>query len=179
MTQNEQDKKISYIRIAVRYMILAVICVVIFWFSSNNGDSSTSQSDFVVNKIISVFFPHFDSYQQSFQTDLKNTIAVIVRKSAHFLIYTALGGFAFAAFFQIKSYGVRYILSVFFTFVYACTDEIHQLFVPGRTGRITDVFIDTSGGAIGAFVVFAIIAAVTCSIEVTKHRKSIKNNNSV
>ena len=34
------------------------------------------------------------------------------------------------------------------TFLYACTDEFHQLFVPGRAGRFTDVLIDTTGGII-------------------------------
>ena len=34
------------------------------------------------------------------------------------------------------------------TFLYACTDEIHQLFVPGRAGKFTDVLIDTTGGII-------------------------------
>jgi VanZ family protein len=28
------------------------------------------------------------------------------------------------------------------TFLYACSDEFHQLFVPGRAGRFTDVLID-------------------------------------
>ena len=32
---------------------------------------------------------------------------------------------------------------------YAASDEFHQSYVPGRTGQVSDVFIDTSGGAIG------------------------------
>ena len=35
--------------------------------------------------------------------------------------------------------------------LYATTDEFHQLFVPERTGLVSDVFIDTSGGAAGLF----------------------------
>jgi len=34
-------------------------------------------------------------------------------------------------------------------FLYAATDEFHQIFVPTRTPRVLDVFIDTAGGAIG------------------------------
>ncbi len=34
-------------------------------------------------------------------------------------------------------------------FIFAATDEFHQKFVPTRTPLITDVFIDTAGGAIG------------------------------
>ena len=34
-------------------------------------------------------------------------------------------------------------------FLYAASDEIHQAFVPGRTALVSDVFIDTAGGAAG------------------------------
>ena len=34
-------------------------------------------------------------------------------------------------------------------FLYAATDEFHQRFVPTRTPLVSDVFIDTAGGAIG------------------------------
>ncbi|GKX68088.1 VanZ family protein [Inconstantimicrobium mannanitabidum] len=40
----------------------------------------------------------------------------------------------------------NYILYIDY-FLYACTDEIHQLFVIGRNGCIRDVFIDTFGGS--------------------------------
>ena len=35
------------------------------------------------------------------------------------------------------------------TTAYAATDELHQLFVPGRTGRIIDVGIDAAGALLG------------------------------
>ena len=34
-------------------------------------------------------------------------------------------------------------------FLYACTDEFHQRFVPGRAGLFSDVLIDTLGGFLG------------------------------
>lgn len=34
------------------------------------------------------------------------------------------------------------------TVAYACTDELHQLFVPGRAGMVTDVLIDSTGAAL-------------------------------
>ena len=42
------------------------------------------------------------------------------------------------------------------TAVYAATDEIHQLFVPGRAGRFSDVCID-SAGALAGVIVFALL----------------------
>lgn len=38
---------------------------------------------------------------------------------------------------------------------YAATDEFHQLFVPGRAGRLTDVCIDSFGGILG--IIFYLI----------------------
>jgi VanZ family protein len=37
----------------------------------------------------------------------------------------------------------------FLAVLYAATDEIHQTFVPGRSGRLTDVLIDAAGAAVG------------------------------
>ena len=44
--------------------------------------------------------------------------------------------------------------------LYAATDEVHQLFVPGRAGLFTDVLIDATGAAIGLLVAGSIIALV-------------------
>ena len=35
---------------------------------------------------------------------------------------------------------------------YAATDEIHQLFVPGRSGQVSDVLLDSAGVLAGLLV---------------------------
>ena len=40
-------------------------------------------------------------------------------------------------------------LAIAGVFLYAASDELHQVFVPTRTAHVTDVLIDTTGGAIG------------------------------
>lgn len=47
-----------------------------------------------------------------------------------------------------KTNFVPWLLAV----LYAATDEIHQTFVPGRSGRVTDVLIDAAGAAVGVLV---------------------------
>ncbi len=47
-------------------------------------------------------------------------------------------------------------LSLVVVFTYAASDEFHQIFVPGRTALVSDVFIDTTGGAIGLMLLWAI-----------------------
>ena len=41
------------------------------------------------------------------------------------------------------------IIAFLGTFLYACSDEFHQLFIPGRSGEFRDVMIDSTGGIIG------------------------------
>ena len=43
----------------------------------------------------------------------------------------------------------RLLLSLVLAILYACSDEWHQRFTPGRTPSVTDVFIDTAGATIG------------------------------
>lgn len=38
-----------------------------------------------------------------------------------------------------------YFYSLLVSFLYACSDEFHQLFMNGRAGQLNDVFIDMIG----------------------------------
>ena len=42
----------------------------------------------------------------------------------------------------------KFIYSLLICILYACSDEIHQLLVPGRSGEIRDIIIDGSGSSI-------------------------------
>lgn len=45
-------------------------------------------------------------------------------------------------------------LALTIVFAYAASDELHQVFVPARTAMVSDVFIDTSGGAVALLVLW-------------------------
>jgi VanZ family protein len=45
-------------------------------------------------------------------------------------------------------------LALTLVFAYAASDEFHQIFVPLRTALVSDIFIDTSGGAAGLLVLW-------------------------
>lgn len=163
-------KSFNASKLIIRYGILAIFCMVIFWFSDNNGQESTNYSSKIVDIICKIFFPNLYMEDTSRVLAVRDVLTVLVRKGAHLLIYTMLGAVAYVAFFPVKRDGIRLFLAVMFAFFYACTDEIHQLFVVDRTGKISDVFIDTIGGFLGAFVIFAISS-------VHAARKIIKENN--
>ena len=64
-------------------------------------------------------------------------------------------------------------ISIIISFLYACTDELHQLFVEGRTSQVTDVLIDTTGAIIGV-TIFTILLSIILNIKNTKNfRKTI------
>jgi len=80
-----------------------------------------------------------------------------LRKNAHFFLYFVLGVLVVIAFRNImRSRGLLVGGSFLFCFVYACTDEIHQLFVPGRGAQVSDVLLDSAGAGLGIaiFVIF-------------------------
>ena len=50
----------------------------------------------------------------------------------------------------------RLFFSLVLAILYACSDEWHQRFTPGRTSSIIDVFIDTIGSVIGLAISYLV-----------------------
>jgi len=80
----------------------------------------------------------------------------LVRKSAHFLAYLILGILVLNALRGSGALGYidykRVMLALFICILFAISDEVHQLFVPGRGGQLKDVILDSTGAAIGVYV---------------------------
>ena len=58
------------------------------------------------------------------------------------------------------------------TAVYAATDEIHQLFVAGRSGRFSDVCID-SAGALAGVLVFALLVRIVKRVRARRLKREL------
>jgi VanZ family protein len=83
----------------------------------------------------------------------------VVRKAAHMAEYACLAGlvlFGLSVNLEKKKY--LYPLSLGAAALYASTDEIHQLFTPGRSGEVRDVIIDTCGALIGLLVIRFVVS---------------------
>lgn len=124
-------------------IMTVVICIIIFVFSSQSGSQSTGISDKFVNISKGLFGNLFSN----------DFLVFVIRKGAHISIYFLLGIFAALSW-------KRFSFSVLFCFLYACSDEIHQLFVPGRSGNIVDVGIDAIGFVLGSAIVSMIFWAI-------------------
>ena len=123
------------------FVISALWMGLIFYLSSQDANTSSLLSTRVNNsvRLVPVLGELF-------------TI-VSIRKFAHFILYFCLSIFLTFGFMDHQLDHV-YIKSVLCCFLYACTDEIHQLFVVGRGAMFSDVLIDTSGAILSTFIVF-------------------------
>ena len=129
--------------------IVVLLCMmIIFFFSTDNSVESTKKSEGVIIEVTNLL--GMDSLTKKQQQEIIDMFFVPVRKSAHFFIYFVLG-ITLISFFREFSFPIWKLLflSLFLAFLYACTDEVHQLFVLGRSGQFSDVLIDTSGAMFG------------------------------
>lgn len=134
------------LRLVTSFGLLIAWMLIIFLMSSEIAGTSSARSDEIVRTIQSIGV--------NAPADL---LTFLVRKAAHISAYFILGILLFNL---LKQYnlGVKKIIfiSVAIAMLYACTDEIHQMFVPGRSGEVRDVLIDTAGAAAGVVVYAAL-----------------------
>ena len=128
------------------YGLLVVIWMsVIFSFSNQTADNSTDLTVGLLDRVLS--FLHLEDLES-----LINMLFTPVRKMAHYIIYLILGLLMlnFIKEFDL-SLKEMIIASLLICIMYAVSDEIHQIYVDGRAGRVIDVFIDTLGSITGIY----------------------------
>ncbi|HEY4639759.1 MAG TPA: VanZ family protein [Thermoanaerobaculia bacterium] len=89
--------------------------------------------------------------------DTAATWNLIMRKTAHLTEYGILSALTFRAFRGArKSWNPRWAIgAIIFAVLIASIDEIHQSFVPSRTGTWHDVLLDAAGAAIAQILIRA------------------------
>ena len=136
------------------YTVLLVLwMIIIFMFSNQNANNSQSTSDKVISTIIEIVETVTNNeISEDKRINVIEDTSFIVRKLAHFTIYFILGVLVYLT---LTSYHVNktILFSILFCFIYACSDEIHQMFSDGRTAKLIDILIDTSGATIGCFII--------------------------
>lgn len=149
-------KKVKILRIFL--IILIVLWTwLIFSFSSQDGGESSGLS----RKVVEFFVK---------DPDLVNKIEPYARKVAHFSEY-GLGGILFISLFSTYNWTDRRKIttSILLGVWYAIMDELYQLMIPGRSGALKDVYIDSLGiatGVIGMLIVIKIFDKLKNKTEV-------------
>ena len=129
-------KKIIKIILVILWMTL------IFCFSNQKADDSTKVSDGVIKNTIGRVFNIPDKDLGAFVKP--------VRKAAHFTIYLILGLLVLNCFDTFDKKTI--IISILICLLYAISDEIHQIFISGRSAELLDIIIDTLGASLGVFI---------------------------
>ena len=144
-------------------LIVLLLCTfyIIFGFSSQDGEKSGGISkritDFILEKS-----SKYNRLEISAKEQVNKRAERVIRKIAHFSIYTLVGLLLMAllsTYEDIKRKDQIYI-STILGILYAISDEIHQSFTPGRGPKVTDVFIDSLGVFFGITVILLILEII-------------------
>lgn len=150
----------------IRYILIIciiVLCCKIFALSSQEGGVSAGTSRQFTEILLKTLGLECND----------RTIEIInpvIRKVAHFSVYMLLGFLTMCTCETFKWQRVyKFDFSTMFAFVFACSDELHQRLVPGRSGEFADVCLDTVGAMLGVLIVLAI--ALIC-VQIKKKKAS-------
>lgn len=164
---NDRQKKLT-----IFFTITAILwMIIIFLFSAQPAEQSTDISHRAGELVGRVLVPDFEQWEPERQQNFAVQIDFGVRKTAHAMEYAFLCALILLAFhfygrtryskavsvfgcrFQSRITEMCFGVSMLVTVAYAVTDEVHQLFVPGRSGRLIDVLIDGAGAVVGGIAV--------------------------
>ncbi len=135
------SRKNLIIHRAVSLILLLAVMVTIFCLSAQDSTDSAEVSGSVVSWLY-----------EFLRIDLPDGT---IRTIAHGCEFAALG---FLMLSTLRSFrqGFNPLFSVLSSFGYAITDEIHQLFVPGRAFQISDLAVDLAGIILGTIAFISI-----------------------
>ena len=143
-------KKIISIILLVLWMSL------IFYFSHQPSYTSDKTSNGVIDKLINIVekVSKYEFNEEELNI-INKSLVYPVRKSAHFIIYLILGilFYNLIRLYMNKNFKIL-IISILMCVIYACSDEIHQLFIFGRSGELRDVLIDFIGSLLGVMMAY-------------------------
>jgi len=148
-----------------KIILIIVWMITVFCFSAQQGTDSGDTSRKFTVKIIQIITGKSLLLDDPFI----EAIQLFIRKLAHFSMY-AIGGFLIMNYVYTieKSEKEKVLYSIGFGGFYAITDELHQFFVPGRSGNILDVGIDTLGVITGVLVYLVLRKIISSLLNKTK-----------
>ena len=150
---------------AITTILAFVIMIMIFCFSMETADQSDRTSGRFSRRVVKIAYPQYEELDPAEQKTIYDSVQHAVRKCAHFTEYMMLGfviRLCLESWFgyRLKKYRVLALIGFGAGTAYACTDELHQLTIDGRSGQWTDVMVDGSGVLIGVVLGTMLIKAL-------------------
>jgi len=129
----------------------------IFFLSAQTASESDTLSGKTIRIVAGVLMPQFEELPNAQQTKIIKAWQHTARKTAHALLYLVLGLLCMTALLQHSlDIKVRIAIALCISVGNAVTDEIHQLFVAGRSPQFSDVCIDACGALTGILLVVSV-----------------------
>lgn len=142
-------------------MKVVKICFLVLWmaliFSFSNQkdvDSSKVSDGFIDRTVVKIYKIFNENITKEKENEIIEKYTYPIRKLAHYTLYFILG---ILSFLVVKDYSINkklIIYSLLICFLYACSDEFHQLFIIGRSARVLDVMIDTFGSSCSISILY-------------------------
>lgn len=115
--------------------------LIIFLFSHQPGKVSANISNAVANTL------QIEQQSEYVAVSAQPLFAGLsLRKYAHIILYFLLG---VSAFLVVKDGQQKWYWKVLnallICFLYSCSDELHQMFIPGRDASVKDLYVDALG----------------------------------
>ena len=143
----------------ILWSLVIIWMVMIFIFSAQPSEQSSALSGGFIQSIMDIVNPDFEKLPPEQQKIIIENFQHITRKAAHLLAYTVLGILCMTALQQHAMMKKKRMITAFLICIcYAVTDEVHQLFVSGRSAQVTDVCIDSLGALIGIGLVISVLS---------------------
>lgn len=141
-------------------LLLTMSMGAMYYFSSQDGNTSSTQSQRVIDIVeeirerVTLKNENLININNKIRNSLKGYgKEVIVRKAAHFGMYAIIGGTMMIVMYLLsKKILFSAFVSFTLTFLYAVYDETRQIAIDGRSGSLTDVFIDSTGAILSIFI---------------------------
>ncbi|MEE1503034.1 MAG: VanZ family protein [Acutalibacteraceae bacterium] len=144
------------IYIIISAILAVAVAIVIFCLSAQTSTNSANTSGSLIDLIFSVFG--------------RAPNQTVIRTFAHFCEYALFGFLVSNLYFAIKD-NSKPFLSILISLGYAITDEIHQLFVPGRAFQLIDLTVDLGGIILGATAFYILHTII--NIKKIKHKQTL------
>lgn len=128
--------------------------IFIFILSNMNSTDSGNKSQTIVKKTVDVTTTIGNNVgiakkpSEEKIEKISDDLNPIFRKFSHAFVYLILAILVANA-LNVSNIKKVFLFTILICILYAASDEIHQLYIPGRSGEVRDVMIDTFGALIG------------------------------
>ena len=139
------------IKTIIKIILVILWMSVIFNFSSYDGEDSASMSNRLIIRITETV--RHKKLNEEEKEYILERFDHFVRKAAHFIEFFILAILVFITLIDFNlSNKQLFLYTMIICILYASSDEIHQLFISERAGRIFDVFIDSLGSLLAVYI---------------------------